>query len=189
MSKDTSDKPVETSVQDRLAKHLSCSPDLSRAAFVAPSADICGDVILGHESSVWYGCVLRGDIHSIRVGDQSNIQDGSIIHLADEFGAFIGHRTTVGHGAVIHACTIGDECLIGMRATVLDGAVIGPRCIVGAGALVTKGTIVPEGSMVLGSPAKIVRALKPEEIASLAPWSLKYVEVAKAHAAHLSQKH
>jgi carbonic anhydrase/acetyltransferase-like protein (isoleucine patch superfamily) len=169
-------------VQDRLAKHLSKKPDTSLSAFVAASADVMGDVHLARDSSVFYGCVLRGDIQSIMIGEGTNIQDGTIIHLADDFGVSIGSYTTVGHGAMIHACKIGDRCLIGMRATVLDGAEIGNECIIGAGALVTKGTKVPEGSMVLGAPAKVARALTPEERAGLRHWAEKYVHVARAHA-------
>lgn len=169
-------------VTERLALHLSKTPDTAAAAFVAPSADVMGHVILAKDSSVFYGCVLRGDINSIEIGEGTNIQDGTIVHLADEFGVKIGAYTTVGHGAMIHACTIGDRVLIGMRATVLDGAEIGDESIVGAGALVTKGTKVPPGSMVLGAPAKIVRPLTPEERAGLRQWAEKYVHVAKAHA-------
>jgi carbonic anhydrase/acetyltransferase-like protein (isoleucine patch superfamily) len=170
-------------VQDRLAKHLSKTPELSAAAFVAPSADIQGDVVLGPDSSVFYGCIIRGDINSIRIGAGTNIQDGSILHLADDHGVEIGDWCTVGHGAMIHACHIGDRCLIGMRATILDGAVIGDECIVGAGALVTKNTVVPAGSMVLGAPAKVVRPLTEEERAGLRGWAEKYTHVARAHAA------
>jgi carbonic anhydrase/acetyltransferase-like protein (isoleucine patch superfamily) len=173
-------------VTERLALHLSRTPDLASAAFVAPSADIQGDVVLGRDSSVFYGCILRGDINTIRIGAGTNIQDGSILHLADDFGVRIGEFTTVGHGAMVHACTIGDRCLIGMRATVLDGAEIGDESIVGAGALVTKGTKVPPGSMVLGAPAKVVRPLTPEERAGLKGWAEKYVFVAKAHAERAS---
>lgn len=171
-------------VDERLALHLARPPQLAEAAFVAADATIVGDVRLGRDASVFYGCVLRGDINAIVVGPGSNVQDGSILHLADEFGVEIGAHCTIGHGAMIHACTIGDECLIGMRATILDGAVIGAGSIVGACALVTKGTIVPPGSMVLGAPAKVVRPLKPEERAGLKHWAEKYVHVARAHAAH-----
>src|SRR5512141_2286894 len=115
-------------VEERLSKHLSCKPDVERAAFVAASASVMGDVILGANSSVWYGCVLRGDINSIVIGEGSNVQDGTIVHLADDYGVRVGNHTTIGHAAIIHACTIGDECLIGMGSTILDGAQIGNRC-------------------------------------------------------------
>lgn len=169
-------------VEERLQKYFSREPEISEAAFVAPSADVNGAVTLGRDSSVWYQCVLRGDINTIEVGEGSNVQDGTVVHLADDYGVKIGAYTTIGHMAMIHACQIGDETLIGMSATVLDGAVIGNRCIIGAGALVTKGVEIPDGSMVLGSPGKVVRALSKEEQAGLKKWADKYIPVARAHA-------
>ena len=170
-------------LKERLARHLGKKPDVSHAAFVAANASIMGDVKLGKLSSVWYGAVLRGDIHSIEIGEGSNVQDLAVVHLADDYGVKVGRYTTIGHSAIIHACTIGDECLIGMGATILDGAVIGDHCIVGANALVTQRFVAPPGSMILGSPAKVVRALKETELLGLRAWAEKYVEVAKAHAA------
>ena len=123
---------------------------------------------VGPKASVWPCAVLRGDIAPIEVGEGTNIQDGAVVHVADGLPAKVGARVTVGHLAMIHACTIGDECLIGMHATILDGAVIGARSIVGANSLVTKGTQVPPGSLVMGSPAKVVRALTAEEQAEAA---------------------
>jgi len=172
-------------VHDRLARHLGRSPDTARAAFVAPNATVVGDVTLGPRSSVWYGCVLRGDINAIVVGEGSNVQDGTIVHLADNHGVRVGNFTTIGHAAIIHACEIGDECLVGMGATVLDGAVIGDGCIIGANALVTQRFVAPPGSMILGAPAKVVRPLRPEERAGLRGWAEKYIAVAGAHAARL----
>ena len=169
-------------IKERLAKHLGRKPDIARAAFVAPNATVIGNVTLGPQSSIWYGAVLRGDIHSIEIGEGSNVQDLAVVHLADDYGVKIGNYTTIGHSAIIHACTIGDECLIGMGATILDGAVIGDHCIVGANALVTQRFVAPAGSMILGSPAKIVRPLKESELIGLRAWAEKYVEVAKAHA-------
>lgn len=169
-------------LQERLETYLKRRPETSAAAFVAKDATVLGAVHLGEDSSVFYGSVLRGDINTIEVGPRTNLQDGVIVHLADDFGVRIGSDTTVGHGALIHACTIGDRCLVGMRATILDGAEIGNECIIGAGALVTKGTRVPDGSLVLGAPAKVIRPLTPEERASLPGWSEKYVHVARAHA-------
>ena len=169
-------------IKERLARHLGKKPDIAKAAFVAPNATVLGDVKLGPLSSVWYGCVLRGDIHSIEIGEGTNIQDLTMVHLADDYGVKIGRYTTIGHGAIIHACVIGDECLIGMGATILDGAVIGDHCIVGANALVTQRFVAPPGSMILGSPAKVVRPLKETELQGLRSWAEKYVEVAKAHA-------
>ena len=170
-------------VQERLARHLGRTPDLNRAGFVAPNATIVGDVTLGSLSSVWYGCVLRGDINSIVIGEGTNVQDGTIVHLADDYGVRVGNYTTIGHAAIIHACEIGNECLIGMGATVLDGARIADHCIVGANALVTQRFVAPPGSMILGAPAKVVRPLTEQELRGLRPWAEKYVEVAKAHAA------
>ncbi len=169
-------------VQQRLARYLGQTPAVASAAFVAPNATVLGAVTLGAQSSVWYGCVLRGDINTIEVGEGTNIQDLTMVHLADDHGVKIGRHTTIGHSAIIHACTIGDECLVGMGATVLDGAVIGDQCIIGANSLVTQRFVAPAGSMILGSPAKVVRALTPEERAGIKKWALKYIEVAKAHA-------
>jgi carbonic anhydrase/acetyltransferase-like protein (isoleucine patch superfamily) len=169
-------------VDDRLKKHLAKKPDTSRAHFVAANATVVGDVTLGAQSSVFYGAVLRGDIARIVVGEGSNIQDNAIVHLADDLDAIIGAWCTIGHAAIIHACTIEDECLIGMGATVLDGARIGARSIVGANSLVPQRFTCPPGSMVYGSPAKVVRALSVEEQAGLRRWAEKYVAVAQAHA-------
>ncbi len=164
--------------------HLAKTPDLARASWVAANATVIGDVTLGRESSVFYGAVLRGDIARIVVGEGSNIQDNAIVHLADDLDAVIGAWCTIGHGAIIHACTIEDECLIGMGATILDGARVGARSIVGAGAVVTPRTIIPPGSLVLGAPGKVARSLSQAEQAGLRQWAEKYVEVSRAHAAH-----
>ncbi len=144
-----------------------------------------GDVTLGAQASVFYGAVLRGDIARIVVGDGSNIQDNAVVHLADDGDAIIGAWCTIGHAAIVHACTIEDECLIGMGATVLDGARIGARSIVGANSLVPQRFQCPPGSMVYGAPAKVVRPLTAEEQAGLRRWAEKYVVVAQAHAAGL----
>jgi carbonic anhydrase/acetyltransferase-like protein (isoleucine patch superfamily) len=170
-------------IQERLARHLTKTPDTARAGFVAPNATVLGDVTLGPGSSIWYGAVLRGDINTIEIGEGSNVQDLAVVHLADDYGVRVGRYTTIGHSAIIHACDIGDECLIGMGATVLDGAKIGDRCIVGAHALVTQRFVAPPGSMILGAPAKVVRPLTEKEMAGLKPWAEKYVAVAQAHAA------
>lgn len=170
-------------IEERLAKFLGRRPQLAQAAFIAPCAQIMGAVTLGRDASVFYGCVLRGDIEEIRVGEGTNIQDGSIIHLADDLPALVGDYCTIGHGAIVHACTIGDRCLIGMRATILDGAIIGEESLVAAGAVVTPRTVIPPGSLVMGAPAKVKRPLSDEERAGLKPWALKYIAVARAHAA------
>ena len=170
-------------IDERLARHFSRTPDIKGALFIAANATVNGDVVLGPQTSVFYGAVLRGDIHEIRVGEGTNIQDNAIIHLADDYGAYIGAWCTIGHAAIIHACTIGDECLIGMGATILDGAKIGARSIVGANSLVPQRFECPPGSMVYGSPAKVIRPLTEAEQAGLRPWAEKYLPTARAHAA------
>jgi carbonic anhydrase/acetyltransferase-like protein (isoleucine patch superfamily) len=170
-------------IQERLAAHLTKTPDIARANWVAPNATVVGDVTLGPRSSVFYGAVLRGDIARIVVGEGSNIQDNCVVHLADDLDAIIGDWVTIGHSAIIHACTIGDECLIGMGATILDAAQIGARSIVAAGSVVTPRTIIPPGSMVVGAPAKVLRALTPAEQAAFRQWAEKYTHVSAAFAA------
>jgi carbonic anhydrase/acetyltransferase-like protein (isoleucine patch superfamily) len=170
-------------VQERLQAHLIKTSDIARANWVAGNATVVGDVALGPQSSVFYGAVLRGDIARIVVGEGSNIQDNAIVHLADDLDAIIGAWCTIGHGAIVHACTIEDECLIGMGAIVLDGARIGARSIVGAGAVVTPRTVIPPGSLVLGAPGKVARILSEQDQAGLRIWAEKYVEVSRAHAA------
>lgn len=150
-------------------------PTIHPSAFIAASADIIGRVTLGEETSVWYHSTLRGDINEIVIGAHSNVQDNVVIHLADNYGCYVGEWVTIGHSAILHACTVKDEVLIGMGAIVLDGAVIGERSIVGAGALVTGGTMIPPGSLVLGSPAKVVRTLSMDEQAKVKSWAEKYV--------------
>ncbi|MDX2080199.1 MAG: gamma carbonic anhydrase family protein [Terrimicrobiaceae bacterium] len=169
-------------VEERLEKFLTRTPDLADAAFVAKDARIMGDVRLGPDASVFYGCVLRGDIESILIGEGTNVQDGTVIHLADDLPAVVGAYCTIGHGAMVHACTIGDECLIGMRSVVLDGAEIGSQSLIAAGAVVTPRTKIPPGSMVMGTPAKVVRSLTDDERKGLRLWAEKYIVVARAHA-------
>lgn len=154
-------------------------PAIHPSAFVASTAAVVGRVTLGEESSVWYGAVLRGDINEIVIGPRSNIQDNAVVHLADDFGCHVGELVTVGHSAILHACTIKDEVLVGMGAIILDGAVIGERSIIGAGALVTGGTIIPPGSLVIGSPGKVVRTLSLDEQRKVRSWADKYVTVSR----------
>ncbi|SVB60371.1 uncharacterized protein METZ01_LOCUS213225 [marine metagenome] len=170
-------------VSERLERFLTKEPTLAEDVFIAPGATVVGDVRLGSRSSVWYGCVLRGDINFIQIGEGTNVQDGSIVHLDDDYPAVVGDYVTIGHAAVIHACIVEDECLIGMNATILDGAVVGRRSIVGAGSLVLQGMKIPSGSLVAGVPAKVKRLLSEEEQDALKPWAEKYVAVAAAHAA------
>ena len=160
----------------QLDTFLRRQPTLGQGVYLARTAVVLGDVTLGDFSSVWYNAVLRGDINRIVVGHHTNIQDNAVLHLADDFACLVGNWVTIGHSAIVHACTVGDECLIGMGATILDGAEIGAQSIVGANALVTQHAKIPAGSMVLGSPAKVVRALTEEERAGLKWWAQKYVD-------------
>ena len=159
----------------QLNNFLRKQPRVGKDVYIAKSAVVLGDVTMGDHSSVWYNATVRGDINRIEIGHHSNIQDNAVLHLADDFPCLIGNWVTVGHSAIVHACTVGDECLIGMGATILDGAVIGEQCIIGANALVTQGTVIPAGSMVVGSPGKVKRALTAEERAGLKYWAEKYV--------------
>jgi carbonic anhydrase/acetyltransferase-like protein (isoleucine patch superfamily) len=167
-------------VMDNLIRQLDtflrAKPKLGAGVYIARSAVVLGDVRLGDHASVWYNATVRGDINYIEIGHHTNIQDNAVLHLADEYPCIIGNYVTVGHSAIVHAATIGDEVLIGMGATILDGAVVEDQCLIAAHALVTPGTKIPAGSMVMGSPAKVVRALRPEERAKLKYWADKYVE-------------
>ena len=160
----------------QLDTFLCKTPKLGRGVYLARTAVVLGDVTLGAHSSVWYGAVLRGDINRIVVGHHSNVQDNAVLHLADDFGCILGNWVTIGHSAVVHACTIGDETLVGMGAVILDGAVIGKQSVIGAKALVTQGMKVPPGSLVVGAPAKVVRQLTKKERAKLKWWAQKYVD-------------
>ena len=175
-------------LEERLNQYLNTDPKIDPSVYIAEGATVIGAVDLKRDVSIWHSAVLRGDINSITIDEGSNIQDGSVVHLADDFGVSIGKYVTVGHSAVIHACTIHDECLIGMNATILDGAIIGKHSIIGANALITKGTQIPEGSLVLGSPAKVVRPLTEEERLSIKPWAEKYVITAQFHKDKFSAK-
>lgn len=165
----------------RIARHLDVQPRVPPTCFIASNATVLGDVTLGDECSIWYQTVIRGDINRIVIGPRSNVQDGAVVHLADEFGVETGELVTVGHKAILHACTLGNEVLVGMGAIVLDGAEIGSRCIIGAGALVTGGKRFPDGSLILGSPAKVVRTLSLEEQAGIRVWADRYVELSREY--------
>ena len=155
------------------------APQVAASAWVADSAQVLGNVVLGEDASVWFGTVVRGDTESITIGAGSNIQDASVLHA--DFGKplVVGERVTVGHQVMLHGCTIGDGSLIGIGAVVLNGARIGRNCLVGAGSLVTEGKEFPDGSMILGSPAKVVRELSPEQIEGLRQSARNYVENAR----------
>jgi carbonic anhydrase/acetyltransferase-like protein (isoleucine patch superfamily) len=165
----------------RISQYLDSAPRLAPTCFVAGNATVLGDVTLGEECSVWFQAVLRADIHRISFGPRSNIQDGAVVHLADEYGVEAGELVTVGHKAILHACTIGNEVLVGMGAIVLDGAVVGSRSIIGAGALVTGGKRFPDGSLIIGSPAKVARALSVDEQRAIRGWADRYVELSREY--------
>ena len=167
-----------------LRSHEGILPTLGARVYVDAAASVIGDVHLGDDASVWPGAVLRGDVHHIRVGARSNIQDGAVIHVTHDgpyspggFPCLIGADVTIGHGAVIHACTLEDACLVGMHATVLDGAVVRRHGFVGAGALVTPGTVVGEGELWLGNPARRVRMLDARGIEQLHYSAAHYVRL------------
>ena len=155
---------------------------MGRDVFLAPSATVIGDIQAGNDVSFWYGVVARGDVNWIRIGNGTNIQDGSVLHVTtDKFPLTIGDRVSVGHGAIMHGFTIGDDCLIGIGAAVLDGASIGSGTIVAAGALVPEGAKIPDGSLVLGIPAKIVRPVTGEERKRIFHTAERYIELKNAH--------
>jgi len=156
-------------------------PQVAESAWVAENAQVIGDVQLAPGSSVWFGATLRGDTEPIVVGEGSNIQDGSVLHTDKNLPLTIGRHVTVGHQVMLHGCTIGDESLIGIGAIVLNGAKIGRNCLVGAGALVTEGKEFPDGSMIIGSPAKAMRQLTPEQIEGLRRSALHYMENAERY--------
>ena len=158
-------------------------PSLAPGAFVAASAELCGRVEIGPQASVWYGAVLRGDIEPITVGAMANVQDGCVLHTDAGLPCRVGDRVTVGHGAILHGCTVEPDALIGMRATVLSGAVIGTGAIVAAGALVTEGQKVPAATLVVGVPARPVRPVRPDEVARVARGVAHYRELAERHRA------
>lgn len=160
-------------------------PEVAATAWVADSAQVIGAVQLGEEASVWFGTVVRGDTDTITIGAGSNIQDACVLHADQGKPLVIGERVTVGHQVVLHGCTVGDESLIGIGAIVLNGARIGKNCLVGAGSLVTEGKEFPDGSMIMGVPAKVVRPLTPEQIEGLRGSAQHYVDNARRFRAGL----
>ena len=159
------------------------TPKIAENVFIAQSADVVGRVSIGKDSSIWFGVVVRGDVHRIEIGDRTSIQDKSMVHVthhkredeSDGHPTIVGNDVTVGHSVVLHGCKIEDACLIGMSSTILDGAIIGKESIVGAGSLVTKGKIFPPRSLIMGSPAKVVRELTDEEVKELYASATRYV--------------
>jgi carbonic anhydrase/acetyltransferase-like protein (isoleucine patch superfamily) len=159
------------------ARYLDRVPQVEADVWIAPGAAVVGEVLLKAKSSVWFGCVLRGDVNRIEVGERSNLQDGCVVHLGDRDPAIIGDDVVVGHRAVLHGCKVEDRCLIGIASTILDGAVIGAGSIVGAGALVTAGTVIPPRSLVLGTPARVVRSLDEDAPEFHAQLAAKYTRL------------
>ena len=143
--------------------------------FIADTAVVIGQVVLKHEASVWWGAVLRGDYDVITIGERSNVQDNCIVHMDEDFPVTIGRQVTVGHKAVLHGCTIGDNCLVGINSVVMNGVVIGDDCLIGSNALITEGKEIPPRSLVLGSPGKVVRELTDDEVAEVTDFSDRYV--------------
>jgi len=167
-----------------ILEYKNLKPKLGKNTWIAPGATVIGEVETGEDVSIWFGCVVRGDVHYIKIGDRTNIQDLSMIHVthykkedkSDGYPTIIGNDVTVGHRVMLHGCTIEDACLIGMSATILDGAVIGKESIVGAGALVTKNKKFPPRSLIVGSPAKVIRSLTDEEVKELYASAKRYVK-------------
>ena len=157
-------------------------PRVAGSAFIEETAAVIGDVVIGEDSSVWFHAVVRGDVHYIRIGNRTNIQDLSMLHVThDTYPLVIGNNVTVGHHVVLHGCTVQDRVLIGMGAIIMDGAVLGEDCVVGAGALVTERTIVPPKSLILGSPAKVKRLVTDEELAWIRESAQNYVRYARQY--------
>jgi carbonic anhydrase/acetyltransferase-like protein (isoleucine patch superfamily) len=166
----------------RLDKH---TPRSAASAWVADSAQVMGNVELLDDASIWFGAVLRGDTELLQIGRGSNVQDGSVIHSDHGFATILGADVTVGHQVMLHGCTVGDGSLIGIQSVVLNGARIGRHCLVGAGSLVTEGKEFPDGSLIVGRPAKVVRPLTPEQIRGLMQSAAQYVENARRFTAGL----
>jgi carbonic anhydrase/acetyltransferase-like protein (isoleucine patch superfamily) len=161
-----------------LERYLDRLPRAAERVRIAPGAAVIGDVSLGEAVSVWYGCVLRGDVNRIEIRERSNVQDGTVIHLGDHSGTFVAEEVVIGHRAVIHGCRIGGGTLVGIQATILDDAVIGEGCVIGSCALVTAGTVIPPHSLVMGIPGKVVRTLSAEDEAFHRRLAGKYTRLA-----------
>ena len=155
------------------------TPNTEKAAYISPHAVIRGAVTLGQDVSVWHGAVLRSDMAPIEVGARSNIQDGAVLHVAENMPCIVGEEVTIGHGAIVHACTVGNRCLIGMGAIVLNGTVVGDECIIGAGTVIPGGKNIPPRSMVLGNPGKVTRAITDEEAIHLREQAYTYIALAR----------
>ena len=157
------------------------SPQIHETAYIAEGAQVIGDVILKADSSIWYNTVCRADINRIVIGERTNIQDNSVIHLENDQGVLVENDVTVGHNAIIHGCSIADGALIGMGAIIMNGAVIGKGAVIGAGAVVKEDMVIPDLSLVVGVPGKIVKTLSPETYNENVKWAAKYVKLANVH--------
>lgn len=164
--------------EEFLKKSLAKKPVIGKHVFIAEGARVIGDVTIGEGSSIWFNAVLRGDINRVVIGECTNIQDGAICHVADDHACLIGSYNTVGHNVILHGCTVGDENLIGMGAILMNGVRVGNQCIIGAGALLTEGMEVSDGSLVYGSPAKVVSKLGEKERKEVRQWAEKYHRIA-----------
>lgn len=164
-----------------IKEYKGIEPKIDETAFIAESADLVGQVTIERNANIWYGTVLRADDNYITVGENTNIQDGSIVHISEKFPTIIGKNVTVGHKSIIHGCEIGDNTLIGMGSIVLDGAKVGEFTLLGAGSLVPPGKEIPSGVLAMGSPAKVIRELSDEEKENLTNSALKYVKLANNH--------
>ena len=168
---------------ETITRNIRTAPRIAPDAYIASGATVVANVEIGPEASVWHQAVLRGDVARVVLGPQSNVQDGAVVHVADELPAVIGRLVTVGHKAIVHACTVEDEVLVGMGAIVLDGARVGTRSIIGANATVKQGMEIPPGSLVLGTPAKVVRTLSEAEQDEIKMWALRYVRLSREYLA------
>lgn len=169
-----------------IASFCEKTPRDEGAAFLAPNATLLGDVVLGRDSSVWYGAVLRGDNGTLTVGEGTNIQDNAVLHCDSGGRVTLGRHVTVGHSAIVHGCTVGDGTLIGMHATLLNHCVVGKNCIIGAGALVPEGMVIPDGMVALGVPARIIRPASEAQLAGCEENALHYIHAGREHAAALA---
>lgn len=170
-----------------LIQYKHYKPDIGKDVFMAENSTIVGRSFIGDDCSIWYNAVLRADVNEIIVGQGTNIQDGCVVHCDKKNRTNIGEYVTIGHSAIIHGCTIGNNCMIGMGTTVLDGAVIGENVIIGANSLVTSGKAIPSGVLALGSPAKVVRELTPEEIEGIRSSAEGYVKLSKEYSDEINR--
>ncbi len=163
------------------ARYAVTSPIIAKSAFIAATAEVMGDVVVGEDSSIWYGAILRADNDAIRIGNQTNLQDGTIVHVDEGVPCTVGNRVGVGHRVILHGCTVEDDCLIGMGSILLNGVVVGRGSLVAAGAVLPEGTRVPPGSLVMGVPGKVVRPMDPALTQRIEQTWRHYVKQAKRH--------